>query len=57
VAWDLGENKHATSVLDDNNDSVACGAETGNKRASEPAEGCGTVSRYGRLIDDAGLTI
>jgi len=47
VAWDLGENKHATSVLDDNNDSVACGAETVNKIASGPAEGCGTVDIEG----------
>jgi hypothetical protein len=43
----LGENIHATSVLDDKNESVPCGAETGNKRASGPADGCGTVDMEG----------
>ena len=43
----LGENILATSVLDDNNESVPCGTEKGNKRASGPAEGCGTVDVEG----------
>jgi hypothetical protein len=42
----LGENIHATSDLDDDN-SVACGAETVNKIALGPAEGCGTVDIEG----------